>query len=405
MNWWRVTDDFLNADMGTLVRVLFWGNLSFSFFILAYMRSLGETNERRDTGLLFLAKFLQSVAWCCLLLITRLPHIVVVHLGQTFLYVGLFLESLILLSMSKYRSRRLVLIQGIILAAVVIGFNLTNHDFLDIRIQAFFGAYSVFLILVIPGIAFILSSSGSLLRKMIGGVYIAVFAYSLVQSATMLYSFAGYRFSSFLLQDRSLLLFVIHMYIGSVGFLILLKEDADKRIAELAYRDPLTGLYNRRYFMEQARLIFSSHARFGEEVSVLFLDIDHFKSVNDTYGHHFGDAVLHDFASVLKLLVRTCDLVCRYGGEEFVLLLPKTDRDGASVVGSRIRQCLCESRFPLNPSFSYTVSIGVAHRVPKSGSVDALQRMIIDSDAALYRAKDNGRDRIEFFEDIPESPV
>jgi len=200
-----------------------------------------------------------------------------------------------------------------------------------------------------------------------------------------------------LLEDFSLFLFVLLMHIGGAGFLLLMKEEQDARIVELANRDALTGLMNRRCFMEQARSVLASHARFQDEVSVLFFDLDHFKDVNDAYGHHFGDDVLRDFASVLKINVRTCDLACRYGGEEFVILLQKTGKDGAMTLASRIQEFLVSAHFRDRPAFSYTVSVGLVSRIPASGSIDELESIIAESDQALYKAKDSGRNCIVAF--------
>jgi len=396
---WAFISGLFTADIDTLIKILFWGNLLSSVLIFAYKISLRDIKDRLRPTLFMIAKFVESLAWLFLLLATRLPLLFSVHVGQSLLYTGLFIESLMLIGISKIGGKKLIIVQVCVFAFVLVFYNVIRLITIDIRFKFFTSAYSIFLILVIPGIVFMLGSGKSLLKKITGSLYIALFFIALLGAGEMFSVISGRFFPSLLFQDLSLVLFVIHMHIGGAGILLILKEEADCKIAELAFRDPLTGLYNRRYFMENARVMLSAHARFGDELSVLFLDLDFFKRVNDEYGHHFGDMVLRDFASVLKILVRSCDLACRYGGEEFVMLLSKTGKDGALAVAERVRQFVHESRLPHHVGFSYTVSVGVTHRVPKSGTVDALQELIDESDTALYGAKEKGRDRIEFFAD------
>jgi diguanylate cyclase (GGDEF)-like protein len=263
-----------------------------------------------------------------------------------------------------------------------------------VQIMAF-NAYSVFLILVLPGVTFIAGSRRSPLRVLVGVLYVSSFVVSLLRGSEFTDLSGIPRFLGELMNDISLLLFTLVMHVGSAGVLLLMKEESDKRIVEMAFRDSLTSLNNRRYFMENARSLLAVHARTQTAISLLFMDIDHFKGVNDAYGHHFGDDVLRDFSSVIKIAARTSDVSCRYGGEEFLLLLPETGREGAISLAERIRALAAESRFRSKPLFRYSVSIGVACRVPESATVDELDRVISDADAALYRAKEGGRNRVE----------
>jgi two-component system cell cycle response regulator len=229
---------------------------------------------------------------------------------------------------------------------------------------------------------------------------VLIFLVSLARLGVVLSLFSGGGTPySTLLNDFSLLLFVLHMHIGGVAFLLILREEADFQLAELAFRDPLTGLYNRRHFLEHAKGSVSYAARTRESVAMLFFDLDFFKRVNDQYGHNFGDEVLRDFSAVLKLHVRGCDIACRYGGEEFIVFLSNTRRDGAVAVAERIRDYLRTSKFPNKSDFTYTVSVGIACRIPPLGAqaIDTIGALVNDSDSAVYRAKENGRDRIEVF--------
>lgn len=164
-------------------------------------------------------------------------------------------------------------------------------------------------------------------------------------------------------------------------------------LEKLALTDALTGLANRRAFREALESELARVARHGRPASLLFLDLDHFKAVNDTHGHAVGDEVLEGFSVVLKRACRRGDLAARVGGEEFALLLPATGRAPAALVAERVRRVV-EFR-PLGRAVPVpvTVSIGVVgtEDLSEGASADELLRR---ADAALYRAKDEGRNRV-----------
>ena len=163
-------------------------------------------------------------------------------------------------------------------------------------------------------------------------------------------------------------------------------------LLRLATTDPLTGLSNRRSFLENGRREFETFRRYKRPLSLLMLDIDHFKQVNDTHGHSAGDQVLVALAGTVHKVLRTIDLCGRFGGEEFVCLLPDTPADKAFGVAERLRMAL-EERAVEIPSgvLHFTVSIGVATSGPDSASLDEL---IHQADEAMYQAKQAGRNRV-----------
>jgi diguanylate cyclase (GGDEF)-like protein len=170
---------------------------------------------------------------------------------------------------------------------------------------------------------------------------------------------------------------------------VLLHEDAQR----LSLTDGLTGVWNRRYLQMQFRQTLASANRFDRPFSVLMLDLDNFKEVNDTFGHQRGDAILIEFAQRAGAALREIDTFVRYGGEEFVCLLSETDISGARTTAEKIRQTIANDPFTAvgeNP-VSVTVSIGVAC-YPLHGS--GYQSLIEAADQALYRAKEDGRDRV-----------
>lgn len=164
-----------------------------------------------------------------------------------------------------------------------------------------------------------------------------------------------------------------------------------EEVKSLAIRDGLTGLYNYRHFWELLLHEVELSRRYGHPLSLLFLDLDNFKVINDTLGHPQGDAVLKSLASYLKGAVRQADVVCRYGGEEFVVLLPQTSPGQATVLAQRLRRSISRLDIPLpEQSLQLSVSIGVACL---EAGMDA-STLLNAADAALYRAKQAGKNQV-----------
>ena len=161
-----------------------------------------------------------------------------------------------------------------------------------------------------------------------------------------------------------------------------------------ARQDYLTGLNNRGYFMELAEREIKKASRYGHNFTILMLDIDNFKLINDTYGHKAGDRVLVTLADIFRKTLRVVDIEGRIGGEEFAILLPETDREGAVIVAERLRSSVedCEILLPsFDMPMCFTVSIGVS----APGSVDYnLDALLSQADDALYRAKHTGRNKV-----------
>jgi diguanylate cyclase (GGDEF)-like protein/PAS domain S-box-containing protein len=174
-------------------------------------------------------------------------------------------------------------------------------------------------------------------------------------------------------------------------------KDLENKLASLAISDGLTGLANRRHFDERLQEECAKARRDGTPLSLLLIDVDHFKKFNDQYGHQAGDGCLRSISRILaEQARRPADLAARYGGEEFVLLLPNTDAEGCQQVGQWVRQALQEFGMlhALNPpSKRVTVSLGGATSLPAGGAADCVS-FVAAADRALYAAKDGGRDRL-----------
>jgi diguanylate cyclase (GGDEF)-like protein len=168
--------------------------------------------------------------------------------------------------------------------------------------------------------------------------------------------------------------------------------ERNKELLQLASTDLLTGLLNRRAVMQQALSELRRAKRYQKDLAVLMLDIDHFKQINDQYGHAAGDKVLRDFALLCQQSIRDTDLLGRYGGEEFILVLPEIDLQTAILSAERIRMTVAQYNFTLTDStvLQLSCSIGIAMYLPER---DDLDKLLLRADQALYQAKHQGRNR------------
>jgi diguanylate cyclase (GGDEF)-like protein len=170
-------------------------------------------------------------------------------------------------------------------------------------------------------------------------------------------------------------------------------EESKKALAEQATTDSLTRIKNRRSFYTQAEQNLIACRRYGKDMSLLLLDIDYFKKVNDSFGHHAGDEVLVKVAGLLVQMMRGVDTVARFGGEEFAVLLPETNRLGAAVLGERIRSAIEKEQIKVdNRLIPVTVSIGIATLAAEA--VESIDQLLNIADQRMYLAKNGGRNRI-----------
>jgi len=181
---------------------------------------------------------------------------------------------------------------------------------------------------------------------------------------------------------------------------LLTREYANEGLLRFAFTDYLTGLRTRGYFEQQLELEFKRAERKQQKFALLMIDIDHFKILNDTFGHHVGDQLLRDVTSILMKDMREVDTVARYGGEEFVIILPETTESGAIFVAQRLRRAVDQAKFFAGSPHSVqhlTISIGVALY-----DTDAqFKRDLIEfADAALYAAKHAGRNRVMCYSEL-----
>lgn len=172
------------------------------------------------------------------------------------------------------------------------------------------------------------------------------------------------------------------------------KKEMEKRLESMASTDELTGLWNRRYFFEIGHNECKRTRRYKAKFGMLMIDIDHFKNINDTYGHAAGDAVLRNVAEVFKKGLRDVDIAARIGGEEFAVLMPNTDIEGAKIVAERLRNAVESSQVVYEGNaLKITISAGISD----CSNVNSIDEMLKNADDALYEAKESGRNCVKMF--------
>ena len=177
-----------------------------------------------------------------------------------------------------------------------------------------------------------------------------------------------------------------------ISFATLALENA--RLFTLAITDGLTKLYSHQYFVLRINEEQKRSLRYNRDFSLLMIDIDHFKKINDTYGHPAGNAVLSQLSQIMQNDARSSDILARYGGEEFSVLLPEVNLEGAFVMAERLRRKVEDFKFKINDgTISITISMGIASWDPKINKNTSSEEIIIQADKALYQAKEEGRNK------------
>lgn len=276
---------------------------------------------------------------------------------------------------------------------------------LTILAGVLFGSAYVVLALVASQLGRSMQSAG--LRLMVVGFSLGAIAF-FVRALPVLhlpYYLGGVQAPERLMVIGLFLSFMV-IILTSVGFLVLQKDRAEQAATKLAVTDPLTGTFNRRTFLDLAEKEIARARRSQAPLSLVMFDLDHFKKVNDRYGHVAGDYVLKRFVEVTQLCLRQEDLLVRYGGEEFCLLLPDTDVGDAVALAERIRAATEYAMFIFDEGQSeQRIHVTVSGGVAKLGADARIDTLVARADEALYAAKNAGRNQIAVAPDDAITPV
>lgn len=382
-------NELLILDNKSMIAMLVWCNLSLFILLLGYRLTRDEILEKRVIALFAYGKLAQGLSWFLLFNRATIPLFWSRFVGNNLIFIGFLLESLVMMSMTEFSFKKSLLIQMTITFLGAMVFNLMPRGTADHWYVVVATAIS-FLIYLVPTLFYVLEKTGSRFKRFLGYNYVLFLCAMIIRGVTSVFDVETQLFDNNYAHSLSFVTLTLLTVVSGPGFLLLLKEKADKELMKLATLDSLTRIPNRRYFMEHAEEILNEHRKRNLPISFAFVDIDKFKLVNDEYGHHFGDEVLVHLAHNLNDSVRGSDLICRYGGEEFLMLLAETDESGGQTVIHHLQEKISKARLSL-PDFKYSISIGLYSTVPIN---DSLTECIEKSDQAMYQAKEEGRNRL-----------
>jgi diguanylate cyclase (GGDEF)-like protein len=374
-------------DIRTFMLVLGIGNIGFAILMAGYARTAAANPAIR---VWCWAKFVLGCAHLLGWLRPDLPYLPIIVAGNTALIAGTAIEVgayCVFFGAARWRHVLYPVTILALLACHAARFNGGTPNQMVVMMSVILALLNgtMALILLRPG------ASQSLLRRIIGIndlIFCAVLslrAYGGVMHSNMAVFTPGFE------QSATYLTGYLVMIVNGFGFLLLCKEKDDEKMAQLATTDSLTGLVNRRAFFERTETARQLATRLRSPIALMMIDIDHFKRINDHFGHATGDEALCVFAATAQRTLREHDIMARLGGEEFALVLPGTDLDGAVQAAERLRAAVAEAVLPSSERYSMTVSIGVVVIDP----VEHINAALARADHALYAAKTGGRDRVE----------
>ena len=376
----------MNVGIGTITAVLIVGHVV--VFLLLLFDTRQGVVTRHDRAFLW-GKALQIAGWALMMTASSTGIVALVCAGNALLFCGWSLEILAMLSL-KVGVNRSYAIGYLLLSLCSVAFLLAPG--LEIATRFLYLCLLQTAMYFVPGVILMFSRrDSSLIQKVTGGIYMVCSMSTLYRAAAILGDGSYAVFPGVSSDQRVLFALLLHPFLlllSSMAYVLLKKEQLSRNLRVFAETDPLTELSNRRAFFRLAGEYAFRAAAKGEPFSLLMIDIDNFKAINDTYGHAAGDEIIANLAATLCESIRQTDIACRFGGEEFVVLRAGCDPREAFRIAERIRVAAEHSE---PRSIRYTISIGIATETGGGTDLDALLRR---ADDRMYRAKDLGRNRV-----------
>lgn len=388
----RVWSQLINFDTKTLIGVLVWGNIAMGIIVCLYQTFNTYKTDYPVIRSMILIRFLSAFGYLLLFYRGVFPDLLSVNTGNTVLFTCYFLEAQLMSELVNVNSKKLNRLLAAILGMAIAIFNLTEWHFNDSSLRVTVASILIFFIYLPPTVMMLASPQVSRFKRGISVFYVFLLCALIPRSIGPLLDRTVNVHTNNYYQTLMFLSLILMMASNTIIYLLFMKEQADTVIEKMATTDQLTNILNRHRFLALGKQIFENHKTNRSGLGLLFFDIDHFKNVNDRYGHHFGDEVLIRFADILKNSIRPHDLCCRYGGEEFVLLLSQVNENINKTIANRIMRELESHVFETQPGFHVTTSVGSISGIPKAGEL--LEDYIQKADDALYQAKKAGRNRM-----------
>jgi diguanylate cyclase (GGDEF)-like protein len=389
----------LHLDIRTMMAILFWGNMCALILIASYHLSayhlptapqkIGHLD--RLSQYYIIAKFFQMLGYFLLFNRGNVPDLLSVYGGNTIAFVSYYFEGRTMLIALEERSETIHTMMFFVLVCSVPGFNIGAYYFADRRMLVVMASFILFSFLSLPHVKLIFTSGISHFKRAVSGFYLFC-ACMMLPRGFLAISYNIELMTRSYIQGLTFLALTLVLISGLTVYLLVLRENIEKAISHMAATDSLTGVSNRQSFRGLATRAFNRQRMQKETVTLLFIDIDHFKTINDTYGHAFGDEVLMKLANVLQNGIRPGDLVCRFGGEEFLVMATGVSKENTVRLTRRLMAAIRSATFDGRPSFTFTVSMGAITEVPDE--LDTLYDFIDKADKAMYQAKKAGRDMV-----------
>lgn len=378
-------------DLQTLRVCLFMWQLFIVMLIVMYRLRYAQG---RAFSLFVTAKYLQLIALILLILKDFTGSQLTIPICALLALAGGILESLVLLNLLRVigskAERYYSILFGVSIVVVVFIYMFFQEEQLKLIIAV--TSLAGILIIVYPAYILYVKVKETSLQKIMGLLYFVVMLTLAGRVLEPLYSLLG--FNSQVVQALYVCFYLgiyLLMFLGTAGIMLLYREESFAELEHVAAYDELTGILNRRSFVQRARPLIAATAMKKISYSFMLLDVDFFKSINDTYGHHTGDLVLRDLASKIEGQLGNGDLFGRFGGEEFAVLLHRANESCSNVIAERMRTAVMTAVINGVP-LHYTISIGVI--TVESGERLSLNTLYKLSDTALYQAKKKGRNTV-----------
>ncbi len=378
-------------DTYTIYFLTFLGNLVLFLMLVLFAKTTSFAGLMQHY---IYGKLLQTIGAALGVFRGLVPVDFSIIMGNSLIFIGVALEVYCIIHVDRVPLKHVTKRWVHVLVLINIGFAVLYFSGANLGARVFFSAMILALYSLIAAAGLFFRTDATKLRKISAFFFAMLAAYQIIRAVDGLLRGDSYTlFTASSLQTISFISIYIHMLVSTMTYLLISREVIDIKLQEAASKDYLTGIYNRKYFMELAEKVFSLMICQQKPVTIFMIDFDYFKAINDTYGHAVGDSVLAHFSREIQEIMGTENLFGRYGGEEFIIFAPNTSTEAALLLGQKIKATLA-LRFAGDDTAipTYTVSIGAATMIPVT--LADLDNVIKQADQALLQAKRNGRDQI-----------